>query len=94
MHIVVSRVILCGTVMDVGCKTPGNHMLKVCVEGKKVFHYLKQLSRLRRKTKRRGGREVRLEEKITGERWRMEWGGVEGTEKEFEMKGEHSQDRR
>lgn len=43
MHIVVSRVILCGTVMDVGCKTPGNHMLKVCVEGKKVFQYLKQL---------------------------------------------------
>lgn len=63
MHIVVSRVILCGTVMDVGCKTPGNHMLKVCVEGKKVFQYLKQLSRLRRKTKRRGGREVRLEKK-------------------------------
>ena len=63
MHIVVSRVILCGTVMDVGCKTPGDHMLKVCVEGKKVFQYLKQLSRLRRNTKRRGGREVRLEKK-------------------------------
>lgn len=41
MHIVVSRVIFCGTVMDVGCKTPGNHMLKVCVEGKKAFQYLK-----------------------------------------------------
>lgn len=60
MHIVVSRVILCGTVMEVGCKTPGNHMLKVCVEGKKVFQYLRQLSRLSRNTKRRGGREVRL----------------------------------
>ena len=67
--------------MDVGCKTSGNQMLKVCVERKKVFQYLKQLGRLRRKTKRRGGREVRLEEKITGERWRMEWGGVEEQKK-------------
>lgn len=80
--------------MDVGCKTPGNHMLKVCVEGKKAFQYLTQLSCLRRKTKIRGGREVRLEEKITGESWRMEWDGMEGTEEDLEMKGEHSQFRR